>query len=312
MRIARVLAALAVLAAAPSAEAADDCIFEVSGSTMRLAADCRTDASLVIPHGMTLDGARHTISAVDPPGGHFTGAILVNGGRLASVVNVRLSAQSLASVCDGAEARLRGILLNGASGVLSGNTVVDINQGRSACQEGNAIEIWNFSEARVTVEVTGNVIDRYQKSGIVASGNVDVTIRDNQVGPSAAQASVPANAVQIGFGAWARIENNDLTGNRWTRADAAGPAVLLSNSAPGTVVHRNTIAGNADVGIYIAANEAVVSQNLVIDDEGADGFYDIGIVDAGEHNTVRDNDVRGYEESYFGVGAGAPAAQQVE
>lgn len=296
----RVLLALCVLAIAATAEAANDCIFDVSGTTMRLAADCRTDASIVIPSGMTLDGGHHTITAVDPPGGHFTGAVVVNGGRTASVINTRLTAQSLANICDAGDGRLRGILLNGASGSLVGNEVVDINHGRSACQEGNAIEVWNFSGTPVIVEIADNVIDAYQKSGIVASGEVDVTIRRNRIGPSAEEAYVPANAIQIGFGAWASIDRNEITGNRWPLSDAAATAILLSNSAPGTLVRRNTITGNADVGIYIAAREATVMQNIVIDD-GVDGFYDIGIVNFGENNTVRGNDVRGYEQRYFGV-----------
>ncbi len=309
----RVLLALAALAVAGTAEAANDCSFEVNGTTMRLLADCRTDASIAIPDGMTLDGAHHTISAVDPPGGHFTGGILINAGTTASVVNTRLVAQSLANVCDAGDGRLRGILLDGASGVLNGNTVLDINQGASACQEGNAIEVLNFSGTPVIVEVAHNIVDGYQKSGIVASGDVDVSIHHNRIGPSATQAYVPANAVQIGFGAWAAIEHNDITGNQWLYADAAATGVLLSASAPGTIVRANTITGNADVGIYVGANDATVTENIVIDD-GPDGFYDIGIVSDGERNTVRDNDVRGYEQRDFGVesASGIPGGLQVE
>lgn len=308
------LLALALLAVASRADAANDCIFEATGRTLRLATDCRTDASIVIPDGMTLDGAHHTIAAVDPPGGHFTGGILINEGASASIVNTRIVAQSLASVCDAGDGRLRGIFLNGASGVLRGNTVLDINQGTSACQEGNAIEVWNASESPVLVEIADNVIDGYQKSGIVASGDVDVTIHRNRVGASAEHSLVPANAVQIGFGAWASIERNDITGNRWPRADAAATAILLSGSAPGTVVRSNTITGNADVGVYLAADDAVVTKNIVVD-EGPDGFYDIGIVNLGERNAVRDNDVRGYEQRDFGIepGGGAiPGGLQVE
>jgi parallel beta-helix repeat protein len=307
----RVLLVFAILAVTSTAEAANDCIFSVTGTTMRLASDCRTDASIEIPDGMTLDGAGHTISAVDPPGGHFTGGILTNAGRSASVINTRLMTQSLANVCDASDNRLRGIFLDGASGILRGNMVLDIHQGTSACQEGNAIEVWNFSGDPVVVEIADNVVDGYQKSGIVASGDVDATIRHNRVGASAPQAVVPANGIQIGFGAWATIEENQITGNRWPRADAAATAILLSGSAAGTVVRRNTITGNADVGIYIAAREATVTHNLVIDD-GVDGFYDIGIVNYGEHNTVRDNDVRGYDEQYFGVESGAAGERQVE
>jgi hypothetical protein len=309
----RVLFALAVLAVAGTAEAANDCIFEAAGSTMRLVNDCRTDASIAIPDGMTLDGANHTITAVDPPGGHFTGGILINAGRTASVIDTRLTAEALVNVCDSGDGRLRGIFLNSASGVVKGNTIVDIHQGASSCQEGNAIEIWSLSDAPVLVEVAHNVVDGYQKSGIVASGDVDATIHHNRIGAAAQASSVPANAVQIGFGAWATIEHNDITGNRWPRADAAATAVLLSASAPGTIVRHNTIGGNADVGIYLAANEAIVTQNILLDD-GMDGFYDIGIVNLGANNTVRDNDVRGYEQRDFGIdsGAGMPGGLQVE
>jgi putative cofactor-binding repeat protein len=300
------VATLFLLAVSSAAEAATSCVFDVAAGTMRLEADCTTDASIVIPDGLTLDGNYHTITAVDPPGRHFLGAILVNGGRRASVINTRLEADALANICDVGDARLRGILFDGASGVLKGNTILDINQGASACQEGNAIELWNLSGAPVLVEIADNVVDRYQKSGIVASGAVDVSIRYNVIGSSATQAMLSANAIQIGFGAWASIEHNDITGNRWPLADAAATAVLLSRSAAGTLVRHNTISGNADVGIYAAADAAVIAGNVLFDD-GPDGFYDIGIVSLGA-NVVRDNDIRGFDDAQVGVGGEQPAA----
>jgi len=303
------VATLFLLAVSSAAEAATSCVFDLAAGTMRLEADCTTDASIVIPDGITLDGNYHTITAVDPPGGHFLGAILVNGGRRASVINTRLAADALANVCDVGDARLRGILLDGASGVLKGNTILDLNQGASACQEGNAIEVWNLSGTPVLVEIADNVIDGYQKSGVVASGAVDVSIHYNVIGSSATQAMLSANAIQIGFGAWASIEHNDITGNRWPLADAAATAVLLSRSAPGTLVRRNTISGNADVGIYAAADAAVITGNVLLD-EGPDGFYDIGIVSLGA-NVVRDNDVRGFDDAQVGVGGEQPAAADV-
>ena len=65
-------------------------------------------------------------------------------------------------------------------------------------------------------------------------------------------------------------------------------------------MRRNTINGNADVGIYVAADAAVIADNLLFDD-GPDGFYDIGIVSLGA-NVVRDNDIRGYNDKQVGVG----------
>jgi parallel beta-helix repeat protein len=283
-----------------AAGAATDCQFDVDGSLMRLVADCTTDASITVPHGVTLDGAEHTITAIDPPGGHFVGAVLVNGGSRVSILNTRITARALANICDAGDARLRGILLNGASGVIRGNTVWDINQGLSACQEGNGIEIWNFSGSTVSVQIEGNRVEAYQKSGIVVSGDVDAAIVRNHLGASAPHALVPANGIQVGFGAWAAIERNSVEGNRWSRADAAATGILLTASAPSTTVRKNTITGNADVGIYVAASEAIVRENTVTD-HGVDGFYDIGIVNFGKGNVITDNAIRGYDQKYFGV-----------
>lgn len=107
---------------------------------MTLDTDCTTDTSIVVPNGFTLDGAGHTITAVDPSGGHFTGGVIQNGGASANVTDVHVTASGLADVCDGGAARLRGILFDTASGSITNNTVTDINQGASGCQEGNAVE----------------------------------------------------------------------------------------------------------------------------------------------------------------------------
>src|SRR5688500_12645370 len=80
--------------------AATDCSFSTSGRTLRLRADCTTDQTLVVPHGFTLDGRGRTITAVDPPGGHFVGAVIRNGGSMAHVRRVRISASGLSDTCD--------------------------------------------------------------------------------------------------------------------------------------------------------------------------------------------------------------------
>src|SRR5688572_20267038 len=118
------LATFSLLAFGSTAHAATDCFFETVDKTMRLVADCTTDSSIIIPDGMTLDGGQHTITAVDPPGGHFTGGILINGGPTVSIIDTRLTTASLADVCDTGDERLRGIFLNAASGVVSGNTIL--------------------------------------------------------------------------------------------------------------------------------------------------------------------------------------------
>ena len=123
------------------AEAANNCSFTTVGTTMTLDGDCQTDATILVPDGMTLDGNGHTITGVDPAGGHFTGPVVGNGGATAHVTRLGVTVAGLANVCDAGDDRLRGIMFMGASGSITHNEVSDINQGPSGCQEGNAIEV---------------------------------------------------------------------------------------------------------------------------------------------------------------------------
>src|SRR5947208_82886 len=134
---------LASFAFIKPASATTTCVFITVGTTMTLVADCMTDSTIFVPNGFTLDGNGHKITAVDPPLDHFRGAVVKNLGTSANVVNLIVTASSLANVCDAGDDRLRGILFDGASGSITNNNVIDINQGISGCQEGNGIEVRN-------------------------------------------------------------------------------------------------------------------------------------------------------------------------
>ena len=108
--------------------------------TDKLDADCTTDATILVPDGVTLDGQGNAITAVDPVTGHFVGGVVANGGSGAHVTNLTVDTDGLANVCDAGADCLRGIIFEGASGSITRNTVQNINQGASGCQEGNAIE----------------------------------------------------------------------------------------------------------------------------------------------------------------------------
>jgi len=277
-------------------------MFEQSGVTLHLQGDCTTDHTLLIPDGFTLAGGGFTIAAIDPPGGHFTGAVVMNAGPVASIVDAHITAQALTNVCDSGPARLRGIFFDGAAGTIRGNTVTDITQGQSRCQEGNAIEVRSLApQPLATVEIDHNIVDRFQKTGIVVTGDVDAWVHDNRIGPSANQEGLAANGVQVGYGAWALITGNTIAGNSWHGATASrdvATAVLLFRAAPGTVVRRNTIEGNSDIGIYILADESIVDGNDVADEGDDRGAFDIGIADYGIGNRVSGNDVRGFRIPY--------------
>jgi uncharacterized protein len=222
------------------------CAFAKSGTVMTLLDDCQTDETIGVPGGWTLDGAGHTITAVDPDGGHFVGGVIANEGVVAHVRNVTVTARDLADVCDPGVARLRGILFDGAAGSITDNRIVGLNQGFSGCQEGNAIEVRNSpldaSGIDLAVTISGNQVNGYQKTGIVANGSVRATIANNTVagwGPTAVNAQ---NGIQIGFGGAAVITGNTVSGNFYTGPDVA--CGLLFFEADGVKQQANTLFAN--------------------------------------------------------------------
>ena len=297
------MAVLLLVAIPRTATAATGCMFQVTDEhTWRLETDCTVDGPIVLPDGFTLDGANHTITAIDPDGGYFRGGIIVNGGRTANVTNTIISAVRLANVCQEGNDRLRGIHFNGASGVIRGNAILNVNKGASACQEGNGIEVRNAdaSGPPTRVEIADNLIDGFQKTGIVASGNVDIEIQGNTVGPSSTQRYMVTNGIQISAGARVTIEFNTIAGNSWAGDAAAGTAILLVNTAPGAIVRGNEIVGNADVGIYVMANGVRVERNRLTD-SGPDGAFDVGIGNYGDGNVFDANTITGYSQRYQNV-----------
>lgn len=281
-----------------------NCTFTTNGSTMRLDGDCTTDGTIVVPDGMTLDGRGHTITAVDPLGDHFRGAVIQNGGLWAAVRDVTVTVSNLANVCDGGDDRLRGIMFDGASGEITKNSVVGINQGPSGCQEGNAIEVRNapFDGTHPntrSVRITRNVIDEYQKTGIVANGDVDVVVEHNRLGASATQQNLAANGVQLGSGAFGLVRHNEVAGNQWLGTSNFAASAILIFDADGAVVSHNRVTGNSDVGLFVSADGGTYEHND-IRDFGVDGPNgDFGMVDLGSGNVFNHSLVCGFDTPFF-------------
>jgi hypothetical protein len=232
-----------VLTSGPTAA----CAFATTSTTMTLVADCTTDHTITVPPGVTLDGADHTITAVDPPGGgdaHFVGAVVQNGGSIASVENLGVTA-NVATRCDEFPASLAGIRFDGASGSITGNTVNGLQQSTSGdgCQEGNAIEVRNtLGGARPSVTVSGNTAVDYQKTGVLAKGVVSATITGNTVGGYGPVSFIAQNGVQVSLGATAQVSGNSISDNYYTGADLA--CGLLLYEAGGVKTSKNTFSGN--------------------------------------------------------------------
>ena len=275
-------------------QAATDCTFTTVGSTMFLDADCVTDATIGVPDGVTLDGRSHSITAVDPDFGHFLGPVVTNEGSLAYISNLVVQAQDLMNICDGGADRLRGIMFEGASGAIWQTTVQGINQGSSGCQEGSGIEVRKAPfdgshRATVAVEISQNVIENYQKTGIVCNGDVVCDIHHNFSSESATQENLAANSVQLGFGATGTVSMNHIAGNQWLGPSNFVATAVLIIAADGVTIERNNIGGNSDVGLFLFGEGALVDNNRIFDG-GPDGPHgDFGVFDFDSTSVVTNN-----------------------
>lgn len=294
-----------------SAQAVTDCMFteDSLNMTKTLDGDCTTDSTILVPDGYLLDGNGYTITGYDPDGGgHFVGAVVMNGGAVAHIKNLGVTVLDLANVCDGGADRLRGIMFEGAGGTITHNDVFGINQGPSGCQEGNAIEVRNapFDDTHPDtkiVEIAYNSIENYQKTGIVANGDVDVSIHHNVVGESATQENLAANSVQLGFGATGSVMHNHIDGNQWKGTSDYAASAVLVYLANNVNVSKNNIRGNSDIGVYFYGNDGTCDNNRIFDagDDDINSGYDIGLGNWGTNNVVTNNKVRGFESPYDNV-----------
>lgn len=301
------LALVSIVLYAPSAFATNDCQFDVKNTKMTLQNDCTTDQTILIPDGFTLDGNDHTITAIDPLGGHFLGAVVKNQGTTAHVKNLKIATNNLANVCDAGGDRLRGIMFEGASGSIMHNTILSLNQPASGCQEGNGIEVRNapFDGTHpntVSVEIGHNLVTNYQKTGILSNGDVSVDIHHNKIG-STVTPQLAANSIQLGFGAIGTIQHNKVDGNQWCGpSDFLATAILVFETTSANVL-KNDIQGNSDAGIAVFADNSIIDGNRVFDSTSivdCNNFgYDIGIGNYGT-NIITKNKLGGFDLPFDG------------
>jgi hypothetical protein len=285
------------------------CSFSIEEGRLALTADCTTDSTLFVPDGYGFDGAGHTVTAVDPPGGAFSGAVIRNRGGSARVRAVTVTASGLKDQCQTGAARLRGILLEGASGEVVDSEVRGLAKGTSSgCQEGFGIEVRNDDASRgpFRVDVLRNHVSAFQKAGILTTGAVEVTLADNRVEGGGPVSHIAHNGIQVSNGVRARVTGNRVSGNAYTGAETVGAGILVTGGtgAPlvtGLVVEGNTFTDN-DIGIYVsqdagdppdASARARIAHN-VLQHGSVSNPYQAAIADYyGTGSLITSNDISG-------------------
>ena len=250
------------------------------------------EAVIKAPAGMTEPGIVHIDGADDVTISGFTitgpftdlsglrTGIFVGGGGSATIENNHITA-------------IRGAPMNG---VQNG---VAILVGRGSINETG------------TAVIDGNVIDDYQKGGIVVDNvRSSATITNNEINGAGPTTAIAQNGIQVSGGATAEISDNLVSGNNYTPDGTVAAGILLAGSGPvtvenNTVTHNergidaedaddltivgNDVIDNASTGIFLdAVTESLIAENL-LKNNGGHGIF----LGDSDDNNVRGNIIEG-------------------
>ena len=146
----------------------------------------------------------------------------------------------------------------------------------SGCQNGIGLRVGSdFLGFAARAEVSDNLIDEYQKGGIVVDGpGTDVRVQQNRtdgIGPTPITAQ---NGIQISRSATAEVLTNIVEDNTYTLAPTFGATgILLFQVDGGVLVKQNNAQRNDDnVGVY-ETEGATIEQNDLVRSTRFDGIY---------------------------------------
>jgi hypothetical protein len=164
----------------------------------------------------------------------------------------------------------------GGSAKIDSNHITLIEDSIAAlrgCQNGVAVQVGRNADATTgSAEIAFNVIDKYQKNGptIDNAGSAGY-VHDNAIDGGGDNNIIAKNGIQIGRGAAAKVENNQVFNNYYSGVgpppagdaidDNDGTGILVFEVTGNVFVNANTLYGN-DLGFALGtASKVLVSNN---------------------------------------------------
>jgi hypothetical protein len=166
----------------------------------------------------------------------------------------------------------------GGSATLTDNHITEIrstNPALRGCQNGIAVLVGRMFEGQTgRAEITHNLIDRYQKGGVVVDnagsyGNV----HHNEIRGVGPQPVIGQNGIQVSRGATADVDHNEVSDNVYTLGGAGTGIILFQANGSGLTVGYNDVYRNDDgISLYNVDN-SLVKHNKSHDQQVWDGLY---------------------------------------
>ena len=170
-----------------------------------------------------------------------------------------------------------GVFVDNGSATIEHNHITEIRDTPlGGCQNGLAVLVGRGSVSSVGVaEVDHNLIDKYQKGGVVVDFERSyANVHHNVVRWTGPTATIAPNGIQVSRGAGGDVNHNEVSGNSFAVPTFAGTGILLFEPGSGVVsVGYNEVFGNDDgISLYTAEGE-VVEHNYSHDQLSSDGIY---------------------------------------
>ena len=166
----------------------------------------------------------------------------------------------------------------GGSLLLTNNHITEIRSASPllrGCQNGIAVRAGSRADSTTgTVEADHNLIDEYQKGGIVVDnagsyGNV----HHNEIVGVGPQPVIGQNGIQISRGATADVDHNEVYDNVYTLGGASTGILLFEANGSGLTVGYNDVYRNDDGISLYNVDGALVQHNKSHDQVVFDGLY---------------------------------------
>jgi hypothetical protein len=166
---------------------------------------------------------------------------------------------------------------DGGSAILTDNHITEIrstNPALRGCQNGIAVLVGRaFEEQTGSAEIRHNLIDRYQKGGIVVDGaGSSAEVHHNEIVGVPTPAIAP-NGIQVSRGASADVHHNEVRDNSYTLGGAAGTGIILFAAGSPLRVGYNEVFGNDDGISLYGVQGSLIEHNYSHDQRVWDGIY---------------------------------------
>ena len=154
------------------------------------------------------------------------------------------------------------------SALITDNHITEIHDTPfSGCQNGVGVLIGrNFEHTTGFGTVVHNLIDKYQKGGVVVDGQIatprsNAEVAFNEIVGVGATPIIAQNGIQVSRNATANVHHNRVSLNNYALPTVSSEGILLFLENPGTTVHHNFLFLNDDgVGLFTTGG-ADVSYN---------------------------------------------------